>query len=179
MIGLGNLGNPMAVNLLAEGYRLVVNSLVKTEATNLLDAGATWADSAAELATQVDVLITVLPRPEHVREVLIGSGDALAHLHDGATIIDMSTSSADIAREVQALAAPRNIAVIDAPVSFLAKTPIGSSRSVASLQLLVGATPEQFAHHFPLFEALGGIPDQIMHVGPADRKSTRLNSSHT
>ena len=156
MIGLGNLGNPMAVNLLAEGYRLVVNSLVKSEATNLLDAGATWADSAAELATQVDVLITVLPRPEHVREVLIGSGDALAHLHDGATIIDMSTSSADIAREVQALAAPRNIAVIDAPVSFLAKTPIGSSRSVASLQLLVGATPEQFEHHFPLFEALGG-----------------------
>ena len=72
MIGLGNLGNPMAVNLLAEGYRLVVNSLVKTEATNLLDSGATWADSAAELATQVDVLITVLPRPEHVREVLIG-----------------------------------------------------------------------------------------------------------
>ena len=167
MIGLGNLGNPMAVNLLAEGYRLVVNSLVKSEATNLLDAGATWADSAAELATQVDVLITVLPRPEHVREVLIGSGDALAHLHDGATIIDMSTSSADIAREVQALAAPRDIAVIDAPVSFLAKTPIGSSRSVASLQLLVGATPEQFAHHFPLFKALGGIPDQIMHVGPA------------
>ena len=67
LVGLGNLGRPMALSLLASGHPLVVTSLSRHEADDLVARGATWADSAAELAERVDVLITVLPGPAQVR----------------------------------------------------------------------------------------------------------------
>ena len=166
IIGLGNLGNPMAVSALAAGYPLVVHSLSRAEAENLLAAGAVWADTVAHVGAQCDVVITVLPGPAQVRQIMIGEGGALAHMRPGSTFIDMSTSSVDVAREVQALAGPRGVAVMEAPVSFLAKAPIGDSRSAASLQIFVGGTSEAYEQHLPLFRALGGMPDQIYHAGP-------------
>lgn len=165
IIGLGNLGNPMAVSALAAGYPLVVHSLSRAEADNLLAAGATWADTVAQVGEQSDVVITVLPGPAQVREIMIGEGGALAHMRPGSTFIDMSTSSVDVAREVQALAEPRGVAVMEAPVSFLAKAPIGDSRTAASLQIFVGGSREAYEQHLPLFRALGGLPDQIYHAG--------------
>lgn len=166
LIGLGNLGNPMAVSALAAGYRMVVHSLARHEAENLLALGAEWADSVAEVGAQSDVVITVLPGPAQVREIMIGANGALAHMRAGSTFIDMSTSSVDVAHEIQALAEPRAVTVMEAPVSFLAKAPIGDSRTSASLQIFVGGTPESFERHLPLFRALGGMPDQIYHAGP-------------
>lgn len=166
LIGLGNLGNPMALSMLDAGYELVVHSLRRSEADNLLARGAVWADDAAEVGAQSDVVITVLPGPSQVREIMIGSGGVLARMRPGSTFIDMSTSSVEVAHEVQALAEPRGVGVMDAPVSFLAKAPIGASRTSASLQIFVGGTPEQFAQHLPLLRALGGLPDQIYHAGP-------------
>ena len=166
LIGLGNLGKPMALSLLAADYRLVVNSLARAEADDLVGRGAVWADSAAEVAGQVDVLITVLPGPAQVREIMIGTGGALAQMASGSTFIDMSTSSVDVAYEIQAQAEPRGVAVMDAPVSFLAQAPIGESRTSASLQIFVGGTQELYDQHLPLFRALGGMPDQIYYAGP-------------
>jgi len=91
MIGLGNLGNPMAVSLLNSGYEAVVHSLSRDEATNLLALGATWSESPAEVGRLVDILITVLPTPHHVREIMIGHGGALHQMKRGSTFIDMST----------------------------------------------------------------------------------------
>ena len=166
LIGLGNLGNPMAVSALAAGYPMVVHSLARHEADNLLAQGATWADSVAEVAAQSDVLITVLPGPRDVRNIMIGTGGALDHMRPGSTFIDMSTSSVDVANEIAALATPRGVAVMEAPVSFLAKAPIGDSRTTASLQIFVGGSPELYEQHLPLFRALGGLPDQIYYAGP-------------
>lgn len=166
LIGLGNLGNPMALSMLDAGYELVVHSLRTSEADNLLARGAVWADDVAEVGAQSDVVITVLPGPSQVREIMIGSGGVLAQMRPGSTFIDMSTSSVEVAHEVQALAEPRGVGVMDAPVSFLAKAPIGASRTSASLQIFVGGTEEQFARHLPLLRALGGLPDQIYHAGP-------------
>lgn len=166
IIGLGNLGNPMAISALAAGYPLVVHSLSRAEAENLLAAGATWADSVAQVGARSDVVITVLPGPAQVRQIMIGEGGALAHMRPGSTFIDMSTSSVEVAREVQALAEPRGVAVMEAPVSFLAKAPIGDSRTTASLQLFIGGTRESYERHLPLFRALGGMPDQIYYAGP-------------
>jgi 3-hydroxyisobutyrate dehydrogenase len=166
LIGLGNLGNPMAVSALAAGYPMVVHSLSRHEAENLLALGAVWADSVAEVGAQSDVLITVLPGPREVREIMIGAGGALEHMRPGSTFIDMSTSSVDVAHEIQALAEPRGVTVMEAPVSFLAKAPIGDSRTSASLQMFIGGTPESFEQHLPLFRALGGLPDQIYYAGP-------------
>lgn len=165
LIGLGNLGKPMALSLLASEYRIVVNSLHKPEADELLAGGAKWADSAADVAKQVDVLITVLPGPTQVREIMIGAGGALEQMKRGSTFIDMSTSSVDVALEILGLAEPRGVAVMDAPVSFLAKAPIGESRTSASLQIFVGGKPELYEKHLPLFRALGGLSDQIYYAG--------------
>jgi 3-hydroxyisobutyrate dehydrogenase len=166
LIGLGNLGNPMALSLLDAGYELVVHSLAVAEAENLVARGAMWADGVADVGSRSDVVITVLPGPSQVREIMIGSGGVLARMRPGSTFIDMSTSSVEVAHEVQALAEPRGVGVMDAPVSFLARAPIGASRTSASLQIFVGGTPEQFARHLPLLRALGGLPDQIYHAGP-------------
>ena len=166
MIGLGNLGKPMSLSLLSSGYELVVNSLQGSEADDLVMRGAVWAESPSQVAAQVDVLITVLPGPQQVREVMIGKGGALAAMKTGSTFIDMSTSSSVIADEIIALAEPRGVAVIDAPVSFLAKAPIGESRTSAALQIFVGGRYELYEEHLPLFRALGGMPDQIYYAGP-------------
>ena len=166
IIGLGNLGNPMALSLMDAGYRLVVHSLSTAEAENLLARGAVWADTVAEMGAQSDVLITVLPGPAQVREIMIGAGGALEHMRRGSTFIDMSTSSVDVAHEIMALAEPRGVAVMEAPVSFLAKAPIGASRTSASLQIFVGGTQAQYDQHLSLFRALGGLPDQIYYAGP-------------
>ena len=166
LIGLGNLGNPMALKLLDAGYPLVVHSLAMDEAANLLARGATWAASAADVGAKSDVLTTVLPGPRQVREIMIGEDGALAHMKPGSTFLDMSTSSVDVAQEIQALATPRGVAVMEAPVSFLARAPIGASRSSASLQIFVGGTREDFDAQLPLFRAIGGMPDQIYYAGP-------------
>jgi 3-hydroxyisobutyrate dehydrogenase len=84
----------------------------------------------------------------------------------GSTFIDMSTSSADVALEIQALALPRGVTVMEAPVSFLANAPIGASRASASLQIFVGGSKESFDAQLPLFLAIGGMPEQIYHAGP-------------
>jgi len=165
LIGLGNLGNPMALSALSAGYEMVVHSLSKSEATNLLDQGAKWADSVAEVGASSDVVITVLPAPKHVREIMIGSGGALEQMKSGSAFIDMSTSSVDVANEIRELAEPRGISVMEAPVSFLAKAPIGDSRTGASLQIFVGGAKEDFDKHLHLFHALGGMPGQIYYAG--------------
>ena len=165
LIGLGNLGNPMAVSALSAGYNFVVHSLDKKEADNLLALGASWADNVAEVGARSDVVITVLPGPRQVREIMIGSGGVLDQMRLGTTFIDMSTSSVDVANEIKALAEPKGVVVMEAPVSFLAKAPIGASRTSASLQIFVGGPKESFDAHLPLFRALGGLPDQIYYAG--------------
>ena len=156
----------MAVSALSHGYAMVVHSLNKAEADNLIALGATWANSAAEVGSKSDIVITVLPAPHHVRDIMIGSGGVLEQMKPGSTFIDMSTSSVEVANEIKEFAEPKGVAVMEAPVSFLAKAPIGASRNSAQLQIFVGGTKEHFEQHLPLFRALGGMPEQIYHAGP-------------
>lgn len=116
-IGLGNMGGPMAANLLAAGHELKAFDLMPDLAEPLVERGATRADSAARAVAGVDFVISMLPNGEIVKKLYI-HGDALLEAIDPATlVIDSSTIAAEDAREVCAAAKERGIGMIDAPVS--------------------------------------------------------------
>ena len=106
-IGLGHMGGPMSANVLAAGHDLVVHDVRPEAAAGLLAAGAAWAGTPREAGAGRDVVITMLPTPEHVAEVLLGPAGLLDGLAPGAVWIDMSTSVPEVAERVLALAGPR------------------------------------------------------------------------
>jgi 3-hydroxyisobutyrate dehydrogenase len=158
-IGLGHMGAPMSGNILAAGHDLLVHDVRPDAATGMLAAGAAWADSAREAGADRDVVVTMLPGPGQVEEVLLGPIGLLAGLPTGAIWIDMSTSVPAVADKVRALAGSR-IAVLDAPV-------VGGVTGArdGTLQIFVGGASEDYLRTRPLLEAMGD-PERILHVGP-------------
>ncbi len=119
-IGLGHMGVPMSGRILAAGHDLIVHDLRREAAAGLLAAGARWAPSPRQAGAGRDVVITMLPAPREVEEVLLGRRGLLGGLPPGAVWIDMSTSVPAVADRVRAVAEAREIAVLDAPVSGMA-----------------------------------------------------------
>lgn len=158
-IGLGSMGSGMTRNLQQAGFPLVVNDVRKEAAEQLLAEGAVWADTAAEVAGQSDLVITMLPTPRHVAEVLNGPDGLLAGLPDGGTWIDMSTSVPEVADRVRATSAHLGLHVLDAPVSGMS---VGAANGM--LQIFVGGEVEDFARVLPVLTAMGD-PERILHVG--------------
>ena len=116
-IGVGNMGNPMAANLIRAGYALTVHDLDRSKAENLLALGAHWADSLEQGAAQADIALVSLPGPKQVREVMLGEGGLIAAMRSATTIIDTSTSAVDLVRELVDVAAERGIDFLEAPVT--------------------------------------------------------------
>ena len=116
-IGVGNMGNPMAANLIKAGYAVTVFDVTRAKADNLIALGATWADSLVDGASQADVVMASLPGPAQVREVMLGEQGVLAHVKAGATVIDTSTSAVELVRELVALAKTRGVDFLEAPVT--------------------------------------------------------------
>ena len=160
-VGLGVMGGPMARNLLAAGHELVVFSRTRASVDDVVDSApthATAARSAREVAEQADITILMLPDSPQVREVLDGDDGLLAGAGEGSLIVDMSTISPVVTREIAAGCGGRGIGWIDAPVSG---GDVGARE--ASLSIMAGGSDEDFARAKPLFEALGKT---IVHVGP-------------
>jgi 3-hydroxyisobutyrate dehydrogenase len=132
-VGLGHMGAPMSRNILAAGHDLVVHDLRAEAAAALVAQGATWAASPREAALGRDVVITMLPGPRQVEEVLLGPAGLLDGLAAGTVWMDMSTSVPAVADRVRAQAEPRGIEVLDAPVSGMA-----SGAGAGTLQIFVG-----------------------------------------
>jgi len=158
-IGLGHMGGPMSANILAAGHDLVVHDVRAEAAAGLLAAGAAWASSPRETGAGRDVVITMLPTPRHVADVLLGPDGLLDGLAPGTAWVDMSTSVPEVAERVMALAGPRQVAVLDAPVSGMA-----AGAKAGTLQIFVGAAAADYQRIRPLLEAMGD-PDRILHVG--------------
>jgi 3-hydroxyisobutyrate dehydrogenase len=116
-IGLGNMGAPMAHNLLRAGYSLSVFDLSAAAVDGLVSAGARGAASAADAVNEADIVISMLPANEHVRELYLGAGRILEAALPQALLIDCSTIAATVAKAVSAAAAQRGFAMLDAPVS--------------------------------------------------------------
>lgn len=158
-IGLGSMGSGMSSNLQKAGYRLVVTDVRPEAATALLAGGATWADTAAEVAAASDIVITMLPTPRHVADVVTGPGGILEGIADGGTWIDMSTSIPEVADRVRADETSRGLRILDAPVSGMAK-----GAAAGMLQIFVGGETEDVDRVRPVLEAMGD-PERILHVG--------------
>ena len=159
-IGLGNMGLPMSRNILAAGHDLVVHDLRRDAAAGLVADGAAWAASPRLAGAGRDVVITMLPAPSQVEQVVLGPDGLLAGLPAGAVWVDMSTSVPAVANRVRALAEERGIAMLDAPVSGMA-----AGARAGTLQIFVGGTAETYRRVRPLLEAMGDA-ERIMHVGP-------------
>lgn len=157
-IGLGNLGGKLAASLARNGFDLVVNDADPKSAEPLLAAGARWAATPAEVATQVDGVITCLPSPAVSERVLTGPEGVLAGAKPGATWIEMSTIDQDTILRLAAVAADSGVATLETPVTggvHLAAT--------GEITVIVGGDAELFERHRAAFAAMGR---RIFHVGP-------------
>jgi 2-hydroxy-3-oxopropionate reductase len=158
-IGLGIMGKPMALNLLAAGYPLTVHSRSPGPVDEVVEAGAERASGAAEVAKASDVTITMLPDTNDVEQVLTGDGGVLDAAAAGSLVIDMSSIDPAPTREMAAAFAARGVAMLDAPVS-------GGERGAVdgTLSIMIGGEPDAVARAMPIFEVLGKT---IVHVGPS------------
>jgi 3-hydroxyisobutyrate dehydrogenase len=157
-IGLGNMGGPMAANLLKAGHTVTGFDLNPAALDALAKAGGIVATSAADAAAGASVVITMLPAGEHVREVYLHQGGLIDIAKDGTPLlIDCSTIDVESARVVTATAETAGLAMLDAPVSG---GTIGAQNG--TLTFMVGGTDEAFARGKSVLEAMG---KNIFHAG--------------
>ncbi len=159
-IGLGNMGSPMAHNLLKAGHQLSVFDLSQPAVEALVEAGANAPGSVAEIArSPAELIITMLPASAHVKTVYLGEQGLLAHVQPGVRLIDSSTIDPLTAREVEALARAQGNPMLDAPVSG------GTTGAAAgTLTFMVGGEQSDFDNALPVLQCMG---KNIVHCGPA------------
>lgn len=156
-IGLGNMGGPMALNVLAAGHAVMVSDIRKDAAEPHLARGAAWADTPKAVAEASEIVFTSLPGPREVEAVALGAGGILEGAGRGAVYVDLSTSSATLIRHVHGVYAGRGVEVLDAPVSG----GVPGARS-GKLAVLVGGSAPVYARVKPVLDAIG---DKVMRVG--------------
>ncbi len=156
-VGLGIMGKPMSKNLIEAGHQLVIYN-GSSSADELKEAGAEGADSYKAIAEQCDIVITCLPTSTEVEEVYRGDEGLLAGAGEGDLLIDMSTISPLVTKELAKEASEKGVKTLDAPISG------GEPGAIAGeLALMVGGAEEDFERAKPLFEPLG----TATHVGEA------------
>lgn len=156
-IGIGSMGSGMALNLRKAGYDLTVHDLRKESAKEHLEAGATWADSAAELARNSDIVFTSLPGPKEMQALAFAEDGLIANMRPGTTWFDLTTNSPTVVRDVCKKAAEKGITLIDAPVSG----GVTGARS-GKLALYVGGDRAVYERHKKVLDSIG---DRVIYVG--------------
>ena len=157
-IGLGIMGRPMARNLLKAGYPLIVHSRSQGPVQELVGAGAKAASTPRDVASQVDVLITMLPNSPDVELVALGPGGIVEGARRGLLLLDMSTISPIVSKKVGEALAAKGVRMLDAPVSGGEKGAID-----AALSIMVGGDAADVDAAMPIFSAMGKT---ITHLGP-------------
>ncbi|MBO9881089.1 3-hydroxyisobutyrate dehydrogenase [Xanthomonas sp. D-109] len=158
-IGLGNMGGPMAVNLVRAGHVVRVFDLNPAALAAAAAAGAHAADSAMAAVAEAEVVISMLPASRHVEDLFLGAQGLLAHIPAGALLIDSSTIAPASARTLAAAAEARGLQPLDAPVSG------GTAGAAAgTLTFIVGGPVATLERARPVLEAMGR---NIFHMGEA------------
>lgn len=154
-IGLGRMGRPMSSNLCRKGFQLAVHD-INLDAVRELECLKARAATPNEIASECDIIVTMLPNSQVVQEVVLG---ILPHVRRGALIMDMSTIDPQVTDRLAIEASKRGVEFVDAPVGRLA-----SHADRGESLFMVGATQESFERVKPLLEAMGTT---IHHCGPA------------
>jgi len=157
-IGLGIMGKPMAKNLVRAGFPLVVHNRSQASVEELAKLGAVAAVSPRDVATQADVIVTMLPNSPDVELVALGANGIKEGAKQGQLFIDMSTINPIVSQRVAKELATVGVAMVDAPVSGGEKGAID-----AALSIMAGGEPQEFERSLPLFQAMGKT---ITHMGP-------------
>jgi 2-hydroxy-3-oxopropionate reductase len=157
-IGLGIMGRPMARNLLKAGYPLVVHSRSRGPVEEIAKAGAKVGTSPRDVASQSDVVITMLPNSPDVEQVVLGRDGVIESARPGMVLLDMSTISPLVSQKVGRALAEKSVKMLDAPVSGGEKGAIDGV-----LSIMVGGDKAVFEKALPIFQAMGKT---ITHLGP-------------
>ena len=163
-IGLGIMGRPMALNLIKAGYKLVVTSRSRGPIDALAEAGAKAVATPADVAREADVIITMVPDTPDVELVIRGKNGVdgvLGGLKKGAIVIDMSTISPDVTRQLAEAVAVKGGSMLDAPVSG---GEVGAKN--ATLTIMVGGDEKVFERAKPILSCMGK-PESVTYIGPS------------
>lgn len=150
LVGTGVMGKSMAGHFIQAGYKVHIYTRTKSKAQELLGQGAQWQDSPGLLAKQCDVIITMVGFPSDVEEIYLGENGILHNAKSGSYLIDMTTSSPRLAKQIYEDAAARQLFSLDAPVSG---GDIGAKE--ARLSIMVGGSRAAFDDVLPLFQKIG------------------------
>lgn len=158
LIGTGNMGNPMATNLIKAGHKLTVHDVRKESAINLMEMGADWADAPKDTVPGTDVVFTSLPYPRDIEAVVLGEGGIIEGATPGTVYADLSTNSPSAIQRIHRIFGEKGVDVVDAPVS-------GGvfGAAAGTLAVMVGGDLEVFNRIKP---ALDGIGTHVVHCGP-------------
>jgi 3-hydroxyisobutyrate dehydrogenase len=158
-IGLGNMGLPMAANLVRAGHEVTGLDLSGDALARLVEAGGHAGVSLAEAVAKAEVVVSMLPEGRHVEAVYAEDNGVFAHAPAGCLFVDSSTIHVESARKVAGLAAARGFEMVDAPVSG----GVGGA-AAATLTFMVGGTEAGFQRAKPILDAMGKT---IVHAGAA------------
>jgi 3-hydroxyisobutyrate dehydrogenase len=163
-VGLGNMGGPMAANLVKSGGQVLGFDMAPASRETAEKNGVQIVGNARDTVENADIVITMLPAGEHVLSVW---NDIVPHARQGTLFIDCSTIDVASARKAHALAASRGVATLDAPVSG----GVGGA-TAATLTFMVGGSKEAFAHGKPILERMG---KRVVHCGePGNGQAAKI-----
>ncbi|VAX17416.1 2-hydroxy-3-oxopropionate reductase [hydrothermal vent metagenome] len=156
-IGLGIMGKPMALNLMKKGFELVVYNRTESRMDELINQGAIGAGSPKEVAEKSDIIITIVSDTPDVEDVILSEHGVIHGIKAGSVVIDMSTISPSVTKEIAKKLKEKNADMLDAPVSG------GDTGAInGTLAIMVGGEKEVLDKCMPVFNAMGNI---ITHTG--------------
>ena len=168
-IGTGVMGSSMCGHLLQAGYKVNVYNRTQAKAKDLVDAGAQWCSSPADVAAQSDYIFTILGYPQDVEEVMLGESGIIQNARKGSYIIDMTTSTPALAEHIHNIAVKQGLYTLDAPVSG---GDVGARKG--TLAIMVGGEQANFDKVQPFFAIMG---ENIAYMGgPGKGQHTKMSN---
>jgi 3-hydroxyisobutyrate dehydrogenase len=168
-IGTGVMGSSMCTHLLKAGYNTNVYTRTQSKAQKLIETGAQWCNSPAEVAVNSDYVFTIVGYPQDVEEVMLGENGVIANARKGTYVIDMTTSTPALAEHIHATAVKRGIYTLDAPVSG---GDVGARNG--TLAIMVGGERATFDKVQPFFNIMG---ENVAYMGgPGKGQHTKMSN---